>query len=177
MWKNNHVDNKGFSLIELIVIVMIVGILSATAVVGFSKMHDSDVTAARNNIVSMLTNARTTSIAKVDNTIWFEITVDGDGDCYGTLYEGTKLTTSPPYDNKSATVLFNDKIGDDSLSISVKAADGTVSVLGSTAPITFEFDKSTGAMVQNFTDVTVKGSSLSKNIIVIQETGRCFREE
>lgn len=177
MWKNNHVDNKGFSLIELIVIVMIVGILSTTTIVGFAKMHDSDVTAARNNIVSMLTNARTTSIAKADNTIWFEITVDGDGDCYGTLYEGTKLTTSPPYNSKSATVLSNEKIGDDSLAVSVTDSKGSKSVVSSTKPITFEFDKSTGAMVQDFTDVTVTGTSLSKNIIVIQETGRCFREE
>lgn len=164
-------ENKGFSLLELIVIVLIIGILSTTTLVAVSNMYNARVTAARNRVVSLLSNARTATIAKADGTIWFEISKDSDGDYYGTIYEGTK------YDYTASKKLSEDKLGNDRLTIKVKNADGTSKEVDSSNSVIFDFVKSTGALDEDYTDVEISNNSRTSNIIVINETGRCIRDE
>ncbi len=70
-----------------------------------------------------------------------------------------------------------DKLGNDRLTIKVKNADGTSKEVDSSNSVIFDFVKSTGALDEDYTDVEISNNSKTSNIIVINETGRCIRDE
>lgn len=171
----NCLDNKGFSLVELIVVVLITAILSGGAVISMNAVRDADAAAASKKLVSVLTTARSYTISKSGNTVWLEITKKNNGGYYAYVYQGDK---SVPED---AEVLSSEKIGGKSLTLNVKEdlADGSTKVTNVTdgTSVKFNFIKASGALTESYTDITVTGGSNKvENIIVIKETGRCIRD-
>ena len=76
-----NLNNRGFSLIELIVVVLITAILSGGIVTSMIVIRDADVSAASKKLVSILTAARSYTISKSGDTIWLELSKE-DGSCY-----------------------------------------------------------------------------------------------
>lgn len=170
-----YLDNRGVSLVEIVVVVLITAILSGGAIISMAAVRDADVTAASKKLVSVLAAARSYTISKSGNTVWLEITKKTDGGYYAYIYQGDK---SVPED---AEILSSEKIGGKSIKLNVKEtlADGSAAVTDVTdgVSVKFNFIKASGALTESYTDITVSGGSDKvENIIVIQETGRCIRD-
>ncbi|MCI8308101.1 MAG: prepilin-type N-terminal cleavage/methylation domain-containing protein [Lachnospiraceae bacterium] len=175
MGKNGRPDNGGFSLVELIVVVLITAILSGGVATSVVILHDADVTAASKKLVSMLTTARSYTVSKSGGTVWFEIAKEDGGGFYAYIYHGDK---SAPDD---ADILSKEKLGGKSLTLDVtkEKDDGTQEItrLEDGQTVQFNFIKSSGALLEKYTDITFSGGNdKSENIIVINETGRCIRD-
>ena len=165
--------NAGFTLIELIVVILIMGILVGGATVSIVRMHDSDVDSAANKLVSILTQARSQSVTKSQNSIWFELERDSDG-CTAYIYQGDETNPS------SAQVVDTEKICGDSVEIKVTTEDDAGNTaetsLASGNSVLFHFAKPTGKISEDYTDIKISGTK-DINIIVIKETGRCLIEK
>ena len=74
--KNN---NKGFSLVELIVMVLILAIVAATAVMSLSAMLRASTTRAAKELSSVLDKARIMSMTQVDGSLALHLYVDDSG--------------------------------------------------------------------------------------------------
>lgn len=167
-------NNRGFSLVELIVVVLITAVLAGGIAVSVSVIHDADVSAASKKLVSMLTAARSYTTSKSRDTIWLELSKESGGGYYAQIYQGNKSTPA------AAEVLSKEKIGGSSLTLKIKElkADGTACEINVTDgnSVKFNFIKASGALTENYTDITVTNGSKTENIIVIKETGRCIRD-
>lgn len=170
-----NLNNRGFSLIELIVVVLITAIISGGIVTSMVVIRDADVSAASKKLVSMLTAARSYTIAKSGGTVWFELAREESGSYYAYVYQGDKSTPG------DAEILSSEKIGGKSLTFKVRENldDGSAKVTQVTdsTSVKFNFIKASGALAESYTDITVEGGSDKvENIIIIRETGRCIRE-
>lgn len=63
-----QLNNSGFSLVELIVVVLIMGILAGGAIMAISTVSNADAQRAARNLSSMLTQARQLAISTADSS-------------------------------------------------------------------------------------------------------------
>lgn len=171
--KNKYSDNRGFSLVELIVVVLIMAIISGGVITSVVVIHNADVNSAADKTVAVLNSARSYTISKADGSIWFELCkISGEG-YYGIVYQGDKI------DPSHAEKLTSEKIGGETLAITVKKtnSDNTIQSITVTEdnPVEFNFVKASGSLKEDYCDILISGSK-DKNIVVIKETGRFFVE-
>lgn len=170
---NRGIDNRGVSLLELIVVILIMSIISGGVVISTIVIHNADVSSAADKTVSILNSARSYSTSKAEGSIWFEICKKTGEGYYGIIYSGDKN------DRSNAKEITSEKLGGAALTITVKKmnGNGTIQniVVTEGQPVEFNFDKSSGALKENYTDILVSGSK-DKNIVVIKETGRVLVE-
>lgn len=151
--------NAGMSLIEIIVVVMILGILSAGATFGLSYIHSMDASSAAEEIVSLLERTRLNTISAEEGAnIRLEIKKESDG-YYGIIWRGT-------------TEVEKMSLGGRSLSIKVTDAGGGTTVID-TASCVFSFQKSNGAFQSSYKRIEITGTKTSVVSLVIA-TGRSY---
>ena len=191
-------NNKGFSLIELIVAVIILGVLSAGAVAGFSSVVNARVDSATDRVVNVLKQARTTALGMLNHT---------DSDNKTQIYARIYLENGNYYISicRDTDVLLNEKICNDNISLVFQEhkirADGTFTETdivtvgdGNTDNdiVKLYFKKGTGeiskVVAANYDDsdedekmginqIKVQGVKDSKNVILVAVTGRCYAGE
>lgn len=163
-------DNRGFSLVELIVVILIMAIMAGGAVMSAVVIHDADVSAAADELVAMLTSTRKTSIAREDGTVRLVLTMEDDK-YYACMYYDD--------DNDSSTdevVLDKQKLGGKSIKITVSGIVGAADkVVTASNPVEFHFKKANGSLNEAYTKIKIEGSK-TEEITVIKETGRCIME-
>lgn len=164
--KNN---NGGFSLVELIVVVMISAILVGGAVVSAVVIHDANVSAATDELVSILKTARSESLARESDSVWLKLVKDSDS-YYAYVYYGDKS------DEDDAEILSEQKLGSDALTFTIKQKSGSKIIIDDSSPAVFDFKKSNGALKEDYTKIEVEGNK-TEVITVIRETGRCLTDE
>ena len=165
--------NSGYTLIELVTVILIMGVLVAGASVSLKGMENADVDGAANKLVSILTQARSQSVTKAGGTIWFEIKCDGTGNLSAHIYQGDMTNPS------AATELDKISLCNKKISLVTKKETPSGSIQQQLNPgnsVKFQFLKPSGELTEKYTDITLKGSK-DVNIIVIYETGRCIIEE
>lgn len=158
-------NNAGMSLVEIIVVVLIMGVLSAGAVVGFSFIRSRDASSAAESLVSILNQTKIqTTASSGENDIQLKIVQESDG------YYGLIL--------KSGTELEKIEIGDNALAIVAQGDTGSgvepVTVSSST-PCTITYQKSNGAYTSAYTQLVVTGSK-TVTVRMVTSTGRCYME-
>lgn len=166
--------NKGFTLIELIVVILILAILGAGSVVGFRTVYEADLDSSAQKLLTMLSKTRQEAVMKENGTVRLLLKQTTEGEFIASVlyHNGT-----------SEEELYARKIGSASIKIKVKDISGAITEISKTPSedpvaivleeLPFSFKKSTGGLIQNYTDIILEGSS-TKNIIMIKETGRCF---
>ena len=161
-------NNAGMSLVELIVVVLIMGVLSAGAVVGLSFIRSMDASSAAESLVAALNRAKLqTQATNSGETVKLRIVAESDG-YYGKIL----LTTS----GGSTTELDKVEIGDNALTISFAVNDSdTPTAIDSSHPCEIVYLKSNGAFDSNYTRLVVNGSD-TRVVRMVKATGRCYIE-
>ena len=59
-------NNKGFSLVELLIIMAVLGIASSAAFMGFNVIHNSNVNNSAGTVNSTLSSIRMNNMSKVN---------------------------------------------------------------------------------------------------------------
>lgn len=156
-------NNAGMSLVEIVVVVLIMGILSAGAVVGFSFIRNRDASSAAEALLTALNRAKIQTTASDGvNDITLRVVADGDG------YSAKIL--------KSGTVIDEVEIGDSALTIVAKNDDGSISkTVSGTSFCDITFQKSNGAFTSNYTKLIVTGSK-TVTVRMVTSTGRSYIE-
>ncbi len=99
--------NRGFSLVELIVVILIMGVLTAGAAVGFSAVYNADAERAANRAMSLYSVARSKAVALEDSgNIRFKLYKDTDQNYYAEVYghDGTLIEPKQIISNRRLTV-------------------------------------------------------------------------
>lgn len=135
--------NKGFTLIELIVVVAILGILTAAVGTSVSAIFSSQNRKCASSIDALLSQCRVLTLSGAEAPV-LRLTLEADG-YYGTIYSG-------------ATQRSRQRLGSDGMSVSF-TADGVGYSL-SEQSLRLAFDRETGALLDldEVTGNTVSGS-------------------
>ena len=158
-------NQSGMTLVELIVVILILGILSAGAAVGVNYASQMNSTSAGEKLLSLLERTRVYTISAEnaddpDDKVKLVLTKDGDT-YYGKLMHGS-------------TEVDKVALGNGSLSITVtKGASNTVVNTGSSVEIAYK--KANGAFTDSCTyDSVVIVGSKTRTIQLVHETGRSY---
>ena len=166
--KNN---NKGFSLIELIVAVLILAIISSTLIAGVSTIYNARAERASQVIGTVMKQARQKALALDTETdaIRADISFES-GQYYASVYSGSER-------------IIQEKVGNDSLVIKfMKHGTSSEVTVNDANTISVYFKKSTGGISQilngaNSVDadqISISGLSDEKKLILVKVTGRCY---
>jgi len=161
--------NLGFSLIELIITVLILGILSTATAVSISNIRRGDAIGFAKSLTTALERARLESLSRPKETVTAVLSREADG-YYITYY----------YQNETEKKEGDSiRLGTAQLGITLVKEDGITSVNMGTEPaditkVEFKYSKSTGAfLTYTYQTIQITGRNTA-SIKLVKETGRCF---
>ncbi len=197
MKKGKKLNNLGFSLIELIVVILIIAIIGGVAVIAFSSVFNTKTNAAAKNIQDALKQTRIDALG-LENS---EVAESGVGpaagvrtNVYAKFYIKDGKIVVDVCSDKSGTesVLDTNIIGTDSFKLDFCNASGSniasISSASSSTRVYLYFKKSTGGISRLYYTQTgssgkTTGCEMIKvtgpsgetfNIILVALTGRCY---
>lgn len=181
-------DNRGFSLIELIVAVLIMAIVAGSAIMAVSVVNNAKTEKAALLVSNVLRQARQKAISikndgTADSQVYLHFYID-DGNVHADLHK---------IDGTSDTKLVEEKIGNDSVSLTLRKADVT-NPSSISDPCTLDdandfkiyFKKSTGGISKitygsteknDMNEIYITGVGDDRKIILVGATGRAYYDE
>lgn len=174
----NRIGNKGYSLVELIVVIAIMAIMVGVTSLGIGMMFTRDANYVAVRIDDELTEARTLAMSRA-GTFTYVLHADNSGSSHKDGY--IEIVGKDSDENE----LYNKKV---LLDKSVTIATDGVSFDGSDN-IVIEFDKAKGSVksingtspapgaVYKFTVTSTKNSSKTKDVTLVATTGRHYTEK
>lgn len=129
--KKRALGNGGYTLLELIIVVAIIGIGIGVFISSISGIYSSDVKKCASELDSVLARCRISSMSRTGN-VYLEICRTGDGVCVK-YYEGD-----------SAAPAQQDVIGKTRVDVTYTNGDDSSSI--DSGSIFVKFDRSTGAL-------------------------------
>ena len=173
-------NNRGITLVELIVVILIISIASGGAVIGVSVLYNARVDNAAKRLETMFKRARETAMenANADEARTSLVIFKEDGDMYGKIMVGD-------------SEIEREKLGNGSVSVRVLYGDASESEpwrnrtqIEVQGHFDIAFNPSSGGVMEfeaggakkKLTDIWVCGSEDIK-YIVIPENGRIYKAQ
>lgn len=168
MLSNNKLskNNKGYSLVELIIVVAIITILGGTVMFSISLIFSADAKGCAHSLTSALADTKVNAMGR--DGAYMELTRDSNGDIWVTQWvkKSSWMESGNPQKigTRRITVYYfaeGTEVGDFDSTTGTELASGTT--------IYFSFDRSTGAFIESFKlkDGTEVGSSFYDGFEVI----------
>jgi len=181
-------DNRGFSLLELIVAVLILGIISATAITSFRSIFNARSEAAAEVAASVLKQTRSKTMSLTDNALtetYAKFYVKGS-DYYVDLIRVESDTDPATPDN--VQVLVTKMLGNDGLTLTFRSHSNTSisNTVTSTNDVKVYFKRNTGGIARieagssddsKLDELLITGSGGDKKVIIVRGTGRCYNAD
>ncbi len=156
-------DNRGLSLVEIIIVISILSILSVAGVIGVGMISGKPAEQCAENIKVSLLNNRTTALGKFKT----DITIEDNGsgielteNIYGSAPDGTLTVESSK----------KTKIGESTVSVAYSYTDPSsgYTEINSSTPLTISFDRATGAVIlpPGGTDLYIRCSKSDKTYVL-----------
>lgn len=165
-------NNKGYTLIELIVVIAILTVLTGIVSIGITRILNTKAVQCAKNMESLINKVRINSMGRKAVTVEF-YQDSSDGRYYA------KTVTDMGYGK--GTKEDTEFIGKSGITVQYTIG-GTVKTLSDTDTFTLQFDRSSGSLkpssVTNNTNDYVskieilKGTNVIKTITIYQETGK-----
>ncbi len=186
MRKRINKDNKGFSLLELIVAVLILGIISATAIASFNSIFNARSEAAAEVAASVLKQTRSKTMALTEGTnieTYAKFYIKGSDYFVDMVREETT-----PGSGTTKNVIVSKKLGNDGLTISFRnhTTPAIVGTVSDTNEVKVYFKRNTGGILRIeagssndslIDELFITGSGGDKKVIIVRATGRCYNAE
>ena len=158
-------ESKGFSLIELIVVIAIMAVLTGVITISVSTIGGYYARECAENIVSKLNSTKTSTMGK--NSVELEIYRDTDEVYYARIIENGDVSNAR-----------TERIGKKSVSVQYSMEEDYTNVqsLGST-PVSISFDRSSGEVMLDSNDkclrkIWVSQGKITREITIYQLTGK-----
>ena len=154
-------NNKGFTLVELVVVIAMMAIIagvSSTVISTVSKQELKDFT---NNLDAMLCQTKIETMSGMPDPA-LEISIK-DGEYRATLYKNSSST--------AREVIKSQYLGDDYLKCTY-VSDGNVNNYTGNGVISFKYNRNTGELIdKTITDVSVTSKLGTYSIQFVPQTG------
>lgn len=175
-------NDKGFSLVELIVTVLVLAILTTAAVVSFTYYKSADTDSCVKKLEVALEKTRLETMSRTAGSVSMKLYFDMDKSeyCADIIYLKTDggLTTEEIIDSY--------ELGDEMLTVRVAkyASDGITETglrsISETGEARIRFEKQSGIYQPDsdglyFSRITVQGTK-TESIILVKDTGRSYVE-
>lgn len=149
-------NNKGFTLVELIVVIAILGVLAGAMSYSINQIFSNRIRKFANEYDAMLTRCRVETLCGSPAPTKVKLWLDADGHYYAALYQKGEETE-------------REKLGDSNVTCTYTA--GAVSgTIDASHDLDLAFDRSTGALDSHYPQVTEIDISGVK-ITVVPSTG------
>ena len=166
--------DAGFSLIELIVVVIIMSVLAGSAVIGISQVMRTNVTTAADKLAAVYDGAQYENLY-LDGEVVFRLEYANE------QYEAVIMQYTTVGGEQSRE-LSRETIADGKVTITAVKSDGGEESVSVLMPVTIAFDKSSGAMkpteqgglVYTYTGIRLQNASKKAEVVLVEHTGRCF---
>ena len=173
-------DNRGLSLIELVVVVMILGIVAATAIMSLTSMMRANTTRAAKILSGMLDKARIEAMVRTEDSTFLRLYME-DGMYYADIFQtdasGVSHSSGDPELLGSGSLTFCAENGSESFTVTGSSDEGTGSY------VDFVFKKSNGVLdmgktsasdgTTGYTAVRISGAK-TEVVSIVKNTGRNY---
>lgn len=156
-------DNKGFSLIEIILVIGIIAVVTSAAFYGFGYLSMADCKKCATRINSGLGNARSQTMKNVEPVHMFLYRYNGD---YYIKYD------------KNDTIVKDDdaeKIGNSNVTLTIYAVSGaTTNLQDGSEPVKITVSRKDGHYINGPQSIKVAADGITKEVYLVQDTGKHF---
>lgn len=178
--ERRKLNQAGMSLVELIVVILILGILSAGTAVGINYASRMNSTSAAEKLVSLMERTRLYTISTEEASseedseedakkVSLVLSKEGDN-YYGTLMYDTTEVDKVELGNKSLTIKVTKKV----LNGDGDEVDDTHTIVdGSGGSYVISYEKANGAFKEKYKQIEISGSE-TRYIQMVYTTGRSY---
>lgn len=163
---NNRIkmNDRGISLVEVIVVVLIIGITSSVAVIGISFAYNSSANRAAEMTMSKFDLVRTQSMSMVSDSLALRIKKSSNGTCY--------IQTVKKVSGQPDTIIDTEELCSSLIDIYYEdSAQEYLLSNGNYIDITFK--KNTGGIKEDYKTISYKRDN-KVTLKLVSTTGRCY---
>ena len=162
-----HIDNRGYSLIELVIVLAIIAVLMGTVFYSIILVFSANAKSCANNIQRSIGDCKVTTMGKAD--AYMELFRESDGTVYTQL-----LVTEC---DGTVTDEERQKVGTNKVYVGYEADGDTKTSLEAGDKIVIRFDRSSGGFRPDaggviYKNIYVEGGSKKYRIEMIPFTGK-----
>lgn len=168
MNNNKYNNNKGFSLVELLVIIAILGVVTSGTYLSFNAIYNSKVTTASKVVSTYTKSVRLNNMTKVQNK-YIHIYLN-DGQYYINIDNNKNIDTN----------VTEEKIGPPGMGVKYFTLSSSENTSGIT--ITFnrsgqsEYYNASGSRIYNVKGLKFVNGTRSASIRIVEATGKTYME-